>query len=76
MTENYIDLPQQLVPNGVAILSAADFARDTVSVAPQGALRAVQEMSRRRTGQSLTGLIDLLETRYAMHAAAALLREA
>ena len=74
VTENHKDFPTRLLPDDIEVISPAAFARDAVSVDPARALYALEEMSRRRTGQSIADLLDALDTRYNLHDATALLR--
>jgi len=78
VTENSKHFPAQQIPRYVHVLSAAEFARDTISVNPARAVQALEEMSRRRTNPTQTPnqLVDLLEVRYEMGEAADLLRDA
>ena len=75
VTENVKDFPRARVPAHIEILRAADFARDAVSVDPQRAAQAMEAMASRRSGQTPQVLADLLQQRYAMHEAVAMLRD-
>jgi len=78
VSDNIKDLPVQLLPPGLAVVSAARFAADTVSVAPEVALRAVRAISERYSTppRSVVDLFDLLRARYSMDEAVDLLTDA
>lgn len=78
VSDNVKDLPAKLLPDGITVVTAARFAADSVSVAPGTALRALEQISTRYTTppRSLDELLDLLASRYGMHQAVAMLREA
>jgi predicted nucleic acid-binding protein len=79
VTENAKHFPVPPVPRHIQVLSAAEFARDAVSVDPAKAIRALEEMSRRRRQaprQTPREIVDILVLRYQMHEAAEILREA
>ncbi|HWI31067.1 MAG TPA: PIN domain-containing protein [Microbacterium sp.] len=70
VTENFKDFPSDRIPPSIQVLSAREFARNTVALNPQYALAAVQEIARRsgRHGAVLTvdAILDVLRDRYAM----------
>ncbi len=65
-------------PDGIAVLTAAEFARDTVSVSPSRALGTVIGVAARYRDppRQLEEILGVLESRYAWHAAVGLMREA
>ncbi|MBT1608350.1 MULTISPECIES: PIN domain-containing protein [Curtobacterium] len=78
VTLNFKDFPDDKIPSGIDILGPASFVHDQVSLRPAAAARAVLELAS-RTGQhgpklSPTQIVDVLESRYEMQEAAALLR--
>ena len=77
VSDNVKDLPAQSLPEGLAVVTAARFATDTVSVAPDVALRAVTSISARYTAppRSVVELLALLRVRYGMGEAVDLLVE-
>lgn len=76
VTDNTKDFPDALMPAGLEIQSARDFAADTISVDPARAVRALHEIARRhRTPRhSPEQLLDLLVKRYGMDEVAHVLR--
>lgn len=68
VTENSKDFPAPLLPTGLEIQSARDFAANTVSVDPGRAARTLVEIARRHhtPKHSPSELLDLLVARYAM----------
>lgn len=78
-TENAKDFPSDRIPPQIKILSARRFCRDTVEMNPQLALRAIRQMATRsgRYGPKLDegSILDILEQRYSMHEATAMIRE-
>lgn len=79
VTENLRDFPADLVPGGIQIVRAKDFACETVSMRPDLGLLAVQAMSDRSghnyAQQSPAEILDALDKIYAMHTATSLIRE-
>ncbi|UTT62122.1 PIN domain-containing protein [Microcella humidisoli] len=79
VTENLRHFPAELLPAGIEVLGAAEFARNTVDLSPRGAIAAVDEIVARsgRLGPQLTreGTLDVLETRYGMVEAVRAMRE-
>ena len=79
VTENYRDFPEEKIPDGIQIVSAKDFAFDTVSMRPDLGLNAVLAMSarsgRRGTPSSPEDILDTLNKLYDMDAATALIRD-
>jgi predicted nucleic acid-binding protein len=78
VTLNARDLPEDLVPARIQVKSPADFALETVEIAPNLALVAVAQMAarRRRPAQDIDELLATMEKRYGMSAAVAVLRDA
>lgn len=78
VSDNVKDLPAKLLPDGIAVVTAARFAADSVSIAPGTALRALEHISIRYTNpaRSIDELLDLLSSRYGMQQAVAMVREA
>lgn len=79
VTENLRDFPQVKIPSGIQIISAKDFAYETVSMRPDLGLRAVQAMAD-RSGQkyevqSPAEILDTLERLYSLDSATSLIRE-
>ena len=76
VSNNVKDLPPALLPEGISVATAARFAADTVSVAPDTARTALEKISNRYTDPPCDAdtLLDLLHNRYSMVDAAALLR--
>ena len=68
VTDNDKDFPAALLPTGLEIQSARDFAANTVSVDPARAARALAEIAwrHRNPRHSPSELLDLLVARYAM----------
>lgn len=68
VTENDKDFPAALLPTGLEIQSARDFAANTVSVDPARGARALAEIARRHRNpkHSPSDLLDLLVAHYAM----------
>lgn len=78
VTENFRDFPADKVPPGIEVIGPAEFAANTVAVAPDLALHAVAEMSRRRRNppESVELLLDALVSMYKMSEAVEFIREA
>lgn len=78
VTENRKDFPANLVPAGIDITPARQFALDTVSVSPSTAHTAVQKMVHRYRNPPATinEILDVLTERYNMGEAVALIRGA
>lgn len=80
VTENFKDFPSDRIPPSIQVLSAREFARNTVALNPQYALAAVQEIARRsgRHGDVLTvdAILDVLRDRYGMIEAVEMMVEA
>lgn len=70
VTKNLRDFPADLMPTGIEVLTAAEFARNTVDLSPHGALAAVDEIVARsgRLGPVVTreSVFEVLEARYGM----------
>ncbi len=79
VTENLRHFPAELLPAGIEVLGAAEFARNTVDLSPRGAIAAVDEIVARsgRLGPQLTRerTLDVLEARYGMVEAVRAMRE-
>lgn len=79
VTENLRDFPAELLPAGIEVLKAAEFARNSVDLSPRGALAAVDEIVARSgtLGPRLTRerVFDVLEVRYGMTESVRLMRE-
>lgn len=80
VTQNLKDFPADRIPPSIQVLSAREFARNTVALNPQYALAAVQEIARRsgRHGEKLTvdAILDVLRDRYGMIEAVEMMVEA
>ena len=78
VTENRKDFPTDKVPAPIKVLSAGEFAADTVAVSPAVALRAVQTMASRYEAPPLTTdeILGQLVQRYRMTEATELIRAA
>jgi hypothetical protein len=70
------DFPLDRIPDGVQVLSAADFALNTVDLDPAAVLRALEEMSARFMAPptSPEEIVNKLEQRYSMGEAADIIR--
>ncbi|MGX1690388.1 PIN domain-containing protein [Microbacterium sp. NPDC055442] len=70
VTENLRDFPADKIPPTIQVLSAREFAKNTVALNPRHALAAVQEIASRygRYGAALTveEILDTLRDRYSM----------
>ena len=70
VTENLKDFPADRIPPGIQVLSAREFAKNTVALNPRLALAAVHEIASRsgRYGATLTveEILDTLRDRYGM----------
>ena len=80
VTENLKDFPADRIPPGIQVLSAREFAKNTVALNPRLALAAVQEIASRsgRYGATLTveEILDTLRDRYGMSEAVDMMTEA
>lgn len=78
VTSNLKDFPADRLPDSLQVLPPDEFAANTVSLDPPRAALAVTTMAARsgRLGQerSPTDVLDILESRYSMGTAAALIR--
>lgn len=78
VTENLRHFPAARLPADLQVLSAAQFAFNTVAVDPGTAARAVTEISRRSghlgPNRTVVEVLGLLDTRYGMQDSTALLR--
>lgn len=77
VTENVKDLPRELVPDHIQVISAKIFAADTVSLAPAGARLALEKIATRyrHPPTSVETLLDVLDTRYGWSDAVEILRD-
>ena len=77
MTSNVKDFPSAKVPPGIDIVGPAEFAANTVAVAPDLALRAVVELTKRFKAPPLSvdEFLEILRDRYNMHEAIELITE-
>ncbi|MEN9619957.1 MAG: hypothetical protein RL499_150 [Actinomycetota bacterium] len=79
VTENLRHFPAELLPAGIEVLRAAEFARNTVDLSPRRAIAAVDEIVDRsgRLGPLLTRekVLAVLEGRYGMVEAVRTMRE-
>jgi len=76
VTENAKDFPIDRIPNSVQVLSAAEFALNTVDLDPAAVLRALGKMSARFVAppSSQADIVNQLEQRYGMSEAADIIR--
>lgn len=78
VTTNLKDFPAHLMPTGLQVLSAADFAANTVSLDPHLGLRALEEISARSgnkgPARSVAELLVVLVERYGLTDAVDVLR--
>ena len=77
VSDNVKHLPARLLPDGLSVVTAARFAADTVSVAPEAARTALEKISARYTNPPYDTdmLLDLLRDRYGMGDATECLRK-
>lgn len=77
---NLKDFPADKIPPGIQVLSAREFAKNTVALDPRHGLAAVQEIASPtgRYGPALTveQILDALRDRYGMIEAAEMMVEA
>ncbi|MFB9646577.1 hypothetical protein [Microbacterium terregens] len=70
VTDNLKDFPADKIPPTIQVLSAREFARNTVALNPQRAVAAVQEIAQRsgHHGDTLTvdAIFAILRDRYGM----------
>lgn len=68
VTDNVKDFPTDRVPSSIQIVTARDFAADTVDVNPASAVRALKQLSSRHrlTPHTPAEILDLLVARYGM----------
>lgn len=76
VTENMKHFPASLVPPSIQVMSAAEFAQNTVDLDPGAVVRALGVMSARFTSPPRTpaDIVDELERRYKMREAAEIIR--
>lgn len=79
VTANLKHFPPAMVPPGIEVLTAAEFARNTVDLSPRGAIAAIDEIVGRsgRFGSLMTreNMLDTLQSRYSMGDAVASMRQ-
>jgi hypothetical protein len=75
VTDNLEHFPPRLVPSHIQVLFGREFAANTADVDPEGAMRALGGVSRRRTRarQTPEELLELLVERYGMNEVADIL---
>ncbi len=78
VSDNVKDLPSKLLPDGLEVKTAAEFAADAVSVEPAVARRALETISMRYMNprRTVDDLLELLRDRYGMEQAVELIRAA
>lgn len=80
VTENLKDFPTDKIPPGIQVLTAKEFAKNTVALNPRYALAAVQEIANRsgRHGADLTieAILVVLRDRYGLVEAVDMMGEA
>ena len=80
VTENLKDVPADRIPPGIQVLSAREFAKNTVALNPRLALAAVHEIASRsgRYGATLAvgEILETLRDRYGMIEAVDMMTEA
>lgn len=80
VTENLKDFPADRIPPGIQVLSAREFAKNTVALNPRLALAAVHEIASRsgRCGATLAvgEILETLRDRYGMIEAVDMMTEA
>ena len=80
VTENLKDFPAGKIPPGIQVLSAREFAKNTVALNPRHALAAVQEIASRSgrysTALTVEEILDILRDRYGMIEAVEMMVEA
>ncbi len=78
VTANLKDFPAKLMPTGLQVFSAAEFALNTVSLDPRLSLHALEEISARSgnkgTARSVEELLVVLVERYGLKDAVDVLR--
>jgi hypothetical protein len=76
VSDNVSDFPGQLLPRGLEVVTAAEFAANIVSVAPPVARSALDRMSARYMNppRSVNDLLDVLCKRYGMDRAVEMIR--
>jgi hypothetical protein len=78
VTANLKDFPSTRLPDGIEAIPAPEFARDAVGLSPTRSLAAIRQLADRsgRAGPRLTQLdiVEILESRYEMTEAMALVR--
>ncbi|AOY73081.1 hypothetical protein [Paenarthrobacter ureafaciens] len=79
VTANFRDFPVDKIPSGIQIVSAKDFAYETVSLRPDLGVAAIQAMASRsgtrHAEQSAMEILDTLDRLYCLKAATSLIRE-
>lgn len=78
VTENFRDFPEVKIPSGIQIVSARDFAYETVSMRPDLGAQAIQAMAGRsgqkHEAQSPGNILDTLEHLYELDSTTSLIR--
>lgn len=69
VTDNLKHFPSSKLPSGLQVVTASEFAADTVAVAPQRALEAVASITDRlqKPPVSVDAFLSVLRERYGMH---------
>ena len=77
VTANFRDFPPDKVPSHIQVKAPAEFALETVEIAPELALQALRQMASRyrKPPRDVDNLLDLLAVRYGMDAAVDLIRD-
>jgi predicted nucleic acid-binding protein len=77
VTGNVKDFPPVKIPPGIDVVEPTEFAANTVSVAPDLALQAVVDLTRRFNNppMSADAFLEVLRERYGMHEAVDLINE-
>lgn len=79
VTANFRDFPAAKIPSGIQIVSAKDFAYETVSMRPDLGVSAIQAMASRsgnkHAQRSAIEILDTLDRLYGLEAATSLIRE-
>ena len=79
VTSNVRDFPSELIPYPIHVVGPAAFAASTVSVSPDDALPAVEQMARRRRlppRNSVKEVLEALQRTYHMDEAVDMIRSA
>jgi predicted nucleic acid-binding protein len=78
VTENFRDMPVELIPSTIQLQTPAEFARNTVAINPAAARRAVEQMAERfrNPPQSIDQVLNDLDSRYGFTNAVEMICEA